>query len=596
MKTMLKTVQYKDIARFTWHYWKRRKLLGAASFGMITVMTAIDVFVPVLSGRLVDAMVDNEAGQAGALGNILPVFALFVGAIFFFVVSRYIAYRLWMEFAMLNLYDILTESSRKVMRFSADWHANSFAGATVRKITRGMWSFDMFEDSIFMGIYPAFTIALGMTGMLLFTVPPAGVFAGIFVCIYIALSIYLSVKIAAPRFRESAACDTDVGGTLADIVTGIPTVKTFGTESREDTLFGNIAGKWCKKAYRAWRTSENIDLATALMRMILMAGLVGITIWQWSLGAATPGNIALAISAGFMLNGYVREIGRYIADLQKSASEMEDVVSFWMRDDEIRDVPDAVPFQPGPGKVTFDRVSFTYNGQSKALFEDLSMRIAPGEKIALVGPSGSGKTTFVKLLQRLYDINSGEIRIDGQNVASVQQETLRRAIALVPQEPILFHRSLAENIAYGRPGASMEDIIDASRKSYAHEFISTLPQGYDTLVGERGIKLSGGERQRVAIARALLTNAPILVLDEATSSLDSISEHYIQRGLETLMEGRTTITVAHRLSTIRSADRILVFEHGKIIEQGRHEDLLARADSLYRTLFDMQAGGMIGDL
>jgi ATP-binding cassette subfamily B protein len=241
------------------------------------------------------------------------------------------------------------------------------------------------------------------------------------------------------------------------------------------------------------------------------------------------------------------------------------------------------------GEIVFDHVRFAYSGQPRALFEDLNVHIQPGEKIALVGPSGSGKSTFVKLVQRLYDVTGGSVRIDGQNIAEVTQESLRQSIALVPQDPILFHRSLAANIAYGRPGASKDQIVAAARQAYAHEFIDVLPKRYSTLVGERGVKLSGGERQRVAIARAILADTPILLLDEATSSLDSISEHYIQRALETLMEGRTTITIAHRLSTVKNADRILVFDQGRIVEEGTHEQLILREGSHYRRLHEMQA-------
>ena len=222
----------------------------------------------------------------------------------------------------------------------------------------------------------------------------------------------------------------------------------------------------------------------------------------------------------------------------------------------------------------------------------LSLR--PGEHVGLVGHSGSGKSTFVKLVQRLYDIDGGRIAIDGQDIAKVTQASLRETISVVPQEPLLFHRSLAENIAYGRPGASREDVIAAAQKAHAHDFIMALPQGYDTLVGERGIKLSGGERQRVALARAVLSDAEILILDEATSSLDSMSEALLKKAVESVIEGRTTIIVAHRLSTIQNVDRILVFDQGRIVEQGTHAELLARPDSQYRRLFDSQAFGLIG--
>jgi ATP-binding cassette subfamily B protein len=274
-------------------------------------------------------------------------------------------------------------------------------------------------------------------------------------------------------------------------------------------------------------------------------------------------------------------------------SDMEDVVYFWKTDIAVKDKPNAATLIRGKGDIVFDNINFAYKNQGDPLYKNFSIHIASGEKVALVGHSGSGKSTFVKLLQRLHDIQGGEIRVDDQNIADVTQSSLRQAVALVPQDPILFHRTLADNIAYAKPEATQEEIIDAAKKAYAHDFIEGLPQGYNTLVGERGIKLSGGERQRVAIARAILSDAPILILDEATSSLDSISEHYIQMALKELMKGRTTITIAHRLSTIKDVDRILVFDQGRVVEQGNHAKLLENPESHYKKLYEMQVLGLV---
>jgi ATP-binding cassette subfamily B protein len=246
------------------------------------------------------------------------------------------------------------------------------------------------------------------------------------------------------------------------------------------------------------------------------------------------------------------------------------------------------------GAIRFDHVSFRYGEGDTNIYEDFSIDIAPGELVGLVGASGSGKSTFVKLLQRLYDVQSGRILIDGQNIAEVTQESLRQAISLVPQEPVLFHRSLAENIAYARGDAAIEEIIAAAEQARAHDFIARLPEGYDTQVGERGSKISGGERQRVAIARAVLANAHILVFDEATSGLDSVSEMLLQQALDTIMRGRTTIFIAHRLSTLQKADRILVFEKGRVVEMGTHAELVQRSAGHYRRLHEIQAEGITG--
>jgi ATP-binding cassette subfamily B protein len=279
----------------------------------------------------------------------------------------------------------------------------------------------------------------------------------------------------------------------------------------------------------------------------------------------------------------------HIRNLQRSVNDMEELVSIHAQPLGIEDVPAARSLHVKSGLIEFDRVTFHYGNHHTPLYKDFSVTIKPGERVGLVGHSGSGKTTFIKLIQRLHDVNRGSIRIDGQDVSEVAQTSLRRQIAIVQQEPILFHRSLAENIAYAKPTATQYEIETSARLASAHDFIEALPKGYATLVGERGIKLSGGERQRIAIARAFLADAPILILDEATSSLDSESEMLIQQAMERLMLGRTTLVVAHRLSTVRSLDRLLVFDHGHIAEEGTHASLIRRKDGIYRGLFERQA-------
>jgi len=587
-------VSYGDVLRFAGHYWRRRPRAGLLLAVFMFSATLTDAFIPVYTGRIIDALVNRSPAETGALGDALHYLVIFIGLGLGHTLLRSASSATWNWFSVNNLYDILTEATRKVQRFSSDWHANSFAGATVRKVTRGMWAFDMFGDTLFIGLFPAIVIMTSMTVILLVHLPAVGMFTAAMIFVYCATSTVISIKILRPRFQASANEDTKVGAALADMITGNATVKSFGAEEREDSLFHSVAMGWKRLAFRAWMSAEGANLIRGILRITMMGGMVGLTIHMWRDGTATPGDIALSLTSFFIVSGYMRDVGMHIAHLQRSASEMEDVIGFWLRKDEMLDAPGAVPFRAGAGEIVFDNVSFSYN-EKVHVYDRFSLRIAPGERVALVGPSGSGKSTFVKLVQRLYDVQSGAIRIDGQNVAGVTQESLRRAIALVPQDPILFHRSLAANIAYGKPGVSMDEIVSAAKKSYAHDFISALPKGYDTLVGERGVKLSGGERQRVAIARAILANAPILILDEATSSLDSISEHYIQKALKELMKGRTTITIAHRLATIRAVDRILVFENGRIVEEGTHDELVARDDSHYRRLYEMQALDLIGE-
>lgn len=287
------------------------------------------------------------------------------------------------------------------------------------------------------------------------------------------------------------------------------------------------------------------------------------------------------ITTGQALNRFIREYG----NIEEGLKEI-------LVDHEIVDAKDAAELVADKGEIIWDNVTFEY-GANK-VFDDFNLNIKPGERIGLVGPSGAGKTTFVSLLLRQHEISNGAIKIDGQDISKATQDSLRSAISVVPQEPLLFHRSIRENIAYGNPYATDEEIIEVAKKAQAHEFISSLPEGYNTLVGERGIKLSGGQKQRVAIARAMLKDSPILVLDEATSALDSESEVAIQEALHVLMEGKTVIAIAHRLSTLREMDRILVLESGKIVEDGKH-DVLAKAGGTYQRLWEHQAGGFVGE-
>ena len=339
---------------------------------------------------------------------------------------------------------------------------------------------------------------------------------------------------------------------------------------------------------RCWRAAIDTGVAQSVTMLIIQAILLGVSLWLWQQGRASAGDVAYVLTSFMLVNGYLRDVGQHIREAQHAVNDIEDVVEYAMTAPEVLDRPDAGELDVFKGEIRFDGVTFAYPKSGEPVFDDLNLVIEPGEKVALVGHSGSGKSTFVKLLQRLYDLKDGRIVIDGQDISSVTQSSLRQSMALVPQEPVLFHRSLAENIAYGRPGADLQAIQSAARMAEADGFIQELVDGYDTLVGERGVKLSGGERQRVAIARAILADLPILILDEATSSLDSISELSIQRALDRLMKDRTTLVIAHRLSTVRQVDRILVFEKGRIIEEGTHDALLDHEDGRYRRLYETQ--------
>jgi ABC-type multidrug transport system fused ATPase/permease subunit/predicted Zn-dependent protease with MMP-like domain len=353
-------------------------------------------------------------------------------------------------------------------------------------------------------------------------------------------------------------------------------VKGFGAEEREEERLSRVVGKWRSRTERTWQRGTLNGAFQGATLIILRTAIVGVAILLWWQGAAKAGDITLVLTSFFVLQGYLRDVGQYVRNLQRAVNDMEELVDVHHQPFSIADRPEARAHTIEAGRVEFDHVTFHYGKHMTALYDDFSVTIPAGQRVGLVGYSGSGKTTFVKLIQRLYDVTGGRILVDGVDIRDFTQASLRGQIAIVQQEPILFHRSLADNIAYSRPGASRAEVIEAAKLASAHEFIETLPKGYETMVGERGVKLSGGERQRVAIARAFLADAPILILDEATSSLDSESEVLIQRAMERLMVGRTTIVIAHRLSTVRALDRLLVFDKGRIIEEGARTDARPR--------------------
>src|SRR5438105_3704191 len=353
-------------------------------------------------------------------------------------------------------------------------------------------------------------------------------------------------------------------------------------------IMSDVARDAFMRVQRTWLRYNYTSTAQLTVLLCLRASVIGGSLLLWIAGRATPGDVTYVLTSYYIIHAYLRDVGMHINNLQRSVNDMEELVAIHDEPIGIADASDAKPIDIEGGRIVFEDVTFHYGGHRAPLYDGLSLDIRAGERVGLVGRSGSGKTTFVKLVQRLYDVSGGRILIDGQDIARATQYSLRSQIAIVQQDPILFHRTLAENIAYGRPGASTAAIEQAARLANAQEFILRLPKGYGTLVGERGVKLSGGERQRVALARAFLADAPVLILDEATSSLDSESEALIQQAMERLMKGRTSIVIAHRLSTVRSLDRILVFDRGRIVEQGSHAALAGRAGGIYRGLFERQ--------
>ncbi|MBW9055366.1 ABC transporter ATP-binding protein [Rhizobium mesosinicum] len=575
---------YRNVLGFVFRQWTHRPALVGVIILLVIASTLAEVLVPVFSGRIVDAIAGGNAAD-GAISAFAVVVVLGLTS----VTLRWFIFAGIIRLTLRIMADVVNEGFHKVQRFSTDWHANSFAGSTVRKITRGMWALDSLNDLLLIALLPSIVMLLGASLVLGTYWPVMGMIVALGSLIYIGVTVALSMGFVSPAAKLANAWDTKLGGALADAISCNAVVKAFGAERREEARLRHVLAKWDSRTRRTWKRGTLNGTIQGFMMVSMQAGILGTGLVMWQQGLATPGDITFVLAMFFVLQGYLRSVGQDIRNLQRAVNDMEELVLLDKTPLGIEDKPNAKPIAIGQGEIVFDRVTFQYGAHPTPLYQDFSVTIKSGERVGLVGHSGSGKTTFVKLIQRLYDVNSGSIRIDGQDIAEVTQSSLRSQIAIVQQEPILFHRTLAENIAYGRPNASRREIENAAKQASAHRFIMDLPKGYETMVGERGVKLSGGERQRVAIARAFLADAPVLILDEATSSLDSESEVQIQQAMERLMDGRTTLVIAHRLSTVRALDRLLVFDRGMIVEEGDHQALIRLNNGIYRRLFERQA-------
>ena len=561
-----------QVLRFVWAQWMRRPGAFAGTLAFMLAATACDLAVPWAARALINAVAEPAAGGRAvwlAWGTLTGLYATFY-------IMRQGAFRVMTPFAARNMEEMTNAAFGRVQRFTADWHGPTFAGSTVRQLSRAMWGYDNLSDTLILMLGPSLIVLVGLSVSMAIQDLLTGTLVLLLVAGYVATNVIMSSRWIRPANLVSTALDSRLGGVLADAITNNPAVKSFGAEPREEARLAQVTSAWRAAIVRTWFRFNDAGLVMNVFLVALQATLTGLTVLSWSRGTATPGDVAFAVTSFMVMAGYLRNVGEMIRDLQKGIDDIEDAAAFLRTEPQVADRPGAPDLLADAGEITLDHVTFRYGATPEPLYADFSLTIRPGERVALVGPTGAGKSTFVKLIQRLYDLNGGRILIDGQDIAAVTQQSLRRAIALVPQEPSLFHRSIGENIAYARPDATPDEVRLAARRARADGFIERLPHGYDTLVGERGVKLSGGERQRVALARAFLADAPILVLDEATSSLDVGTERQVQAAMEELMAGRTTVVIAHRLSTIRTADRILVFENGRIVEEGRHSELTAR--------------------
>ncbi|QSL85724.1 ABC transporter ATP-binding protein [Pseudomonas atacamensis] len=486
---------------------------------------------------------------------------------------------------------------RLMLRQSLSFFSDEFSGRVTTKVMQTALSvrevlFTLIEILPGIGVYFIAIIAL------------AGGFALKLMLPFLAWIVLFGLAMVyfVPRLgkvgQEQADARSSMTGRIADAYTNITTVKLFSHSKREAHFARAAMEDFKLTGFRQMRLVSQFEIVNQALVVALILGAGGYALWLWHQGEVGTGAVAAITAMALRINGMSHWIMWQMTSLFENIGTVQDGMATLTSGPKVQDAPDAKVLEPAGGEVVFDNVSFNYNGERQVL-DALTLHIRPGEKIGLVGRSGAGKSTLINLLLRFYDVDRGEIRIDGQNIAEVTQDSLRSVIGMVTQDTSLLHRSIRDNIAYGRPDATDEDIHRAAVNAQADGFISQLSDkqghsGYDTLVGERGIKLSGGQRQRIAIARVMLKNAPILLLDEATSALDSEVEVAIQESLDEMMQGKTVIAIAHRLSTIAAMDRLIVMDEGRIIEQGTHAQLLEK-NGTYARLWQHQSGGFLGE-
>ncbi|MEN9647459.1 MAG: hypothetical protein RLY57_263 [Candidatus Parcubacteria bacterium] len=558
-------------------------LLNAMVFGLAAYL--LNVSIPVYYKNIIDAIT-----HGGTYESAVSILWGLIGITTIYYIFDRISEHMDIVLMVRALKKVSMYAAKGPLEHSYNFFTNNFAGSLVNKENKFIRAFDNIVQIILRDFLYAIVVVIGV----LFVLFTYSTILGLLSAFWFGLffwSMYWSTRKRIPYERARGNAQSVKVGVLSDIIANVINLKYFSSKKRELDYFEGYVNKESSANNAAWKMAVWGYTFQGTIVNVAKLTLLFVSIYLWNKGDITSGVIVLVISYSNILFNKLGNIGsvmRRFAENYMDASEFVEVLNTKI------DIVD--PQRPETcvikkGEIIFDQVSFGYSDE-RMVIQDFNLHIKPGEKVGFVGSSGAGKTTITKLLLRFADVSSGEIRIDGQCIDKITQDELRDAISYVPQDTLLFHRSLQENIAYGNPNASLDEVIVASKKAHAHEFIEKLPKKYETLVGERGIKLSGGERQRVAIARAILKDSPILVLDEATSSLDSESEKYIQEGLEELVKGRTTIIIAHRLSTIQKMDRIIVFSEGRIIEDGSHKELLEKRGR-YADLWKHQSGGFI---
>jgi len=581
--------------RTLWYFWQEVKREKWFSLGMLIITPMVIFFrdfyfIMVLAG-IIDKVSSGAIPQDQLWQTLGPeaIMLVIIVALSSIVFEKL---RLWFcwKMELRAMYKLSSLVFNTLCTQSMSFHNDRFGGSLVSQTNRFVGAFERLIDNAVWAIMPLVSSIVFTIIILWPLIPAVAIFLICFCVVYVVISA-LAYKSTAKYNAAEAAASTKQTGQLADSITNIISVKSYGRESHERKRYAGYQDRTFAASIKLMRAVIGRDMAFSGIGVMVTAAIVIFLI-------GGPGWFGIGVSTMIMIVTYTQQITGRLWDVNKifrdfsrifgDAYEMTVILD---TTDAVKDMPGAQPLEVTKGEIEFQDITFQHSDSQAPLFKDFSLKLKSGERVGLVGISGSGKTTLTKLLLRFADVSKGTILIDKQNIAAAQQISLRRQVAYVPQETSLFHRSIADNIAYAKPDASRAEVIRAAKLANADEFIVTLQDGYDTLVGERGVKLSGGQRQRVAIARAILKDAPILVLDEATSALDSESEKLIQSALVELMNDRTSLVIAHRLSTVKNLDRIVVLKDGEIVEQGTHNQLTKRGGE-YAKLWDYQSGSL----
>ncbi len=569
---------------------KHRKTFFLIYFLYVSRPLLSNTIIPIFYKKIIDLVstsgVDRQLLVSSLFKYVAIIAICFIVANTLMRLGQYLVTK-FQSRVMKGLID-LTFSN--LQNHSYSFFADSFSGSLVNKSKKFVKSFEVMHDVSLDNFWQPFISFISIFTVFFFQSPPIALVFLIVYVIYSSIIILMSRK-TIKACTDKANMDSIVTGYIADALTNVLATKASSASAREIENFKKVTKEEDLLRFKAWNMANKQQIVQSILVVFVQVFCLFLAVGLWVSGKITAGMFLLIQSYSITLGNYFWDLGRAMIRFTEASSDMKEMVDIFKKIPDVVDPENPEKSKIKEGDIEIRNISFEYKNGVEVL-NNFSLRINKGEKVGLVGHSGSGKTTITKLLMRFVDISSGEILIDGQNIRNITQDDLHQSISYISQEPVLFHRTIRENIMYSSPNSSEEDMIKVAKKAHAHEFISKLQHGYDTLVGERGVKLSGGERQRVAIARAMLKDAPILVLDEATSSLDSISEFYIQEAFEELMKGKTAIVIAHRLSTIQKMDRIIVLDAGKVVEEGTHKELLNKK-GFYANLWEHQTGGLL---